>query len=172
MPMYNPPIKNGHVIDTVNNIDGLMDVGVAGRSIAAVEANIAESSDRRVIDAAGMYVTRELVDMHAHATGFSGAMFPEEMRFPYGLTTTVDCGGSGWRTFDDFNPNVIKKSAVRVFALLNIVGQGMEGDVEQNVEDMDAELTAAKIRHRLRSSPPRLKRSLPRQPHLVKWPIP
>ena len=165
MPMYNPPIKNGHVIDTVNNIDGLMDVGVAGRSIAAVEANIAESSDRRVIDAAGMYVTRELVDMHAHATGFSGAMFPEEMRFPYGVTTTVDCGGSGWRTFDDFNPNVIKKSAVRVFALLNIVGQGMEGDVEQNVEDMDAELTAAKIRHRLR-------RSLPRQPHLVKWPIP
>lgn len=42
MPMYNPPIKNGHVIDTVNNIDGLMDVGVAGRSIAAVEANIPE----------------------------------------------------------------------------------------------------------------------------------
>ena len=118
MPMYNPPIKNGHVIDTVNNIDGLMDVGVAGRSIAAVEANIAESSDRRVIDAAGMYVTPGLVDMHAHATGFSGAMFPEEMCFPYGVTTTVDCGGSGWRTFDDFNPNVIKKSAVRVFALL------------------------------------------------------
>ena len=165
MPMYNPPIKNGHVIDTVNNIDGLMDVGVAGRSIAAVEANIAESSDRRVIDAAGMYVTRGLVDMHAHATGFSGAMFPEEMCFPYGVTTMVDCGGSGWRTFDDFNPNVIKKSAVRVFALLNIVGQGMEGDVEQNVEDMDAELTAAKIRQRLR-------RSLPRQPHLVTWPIP
>ena len=86
----------------------------------------------------------------------------EEMCFPYGVTTMVDCDGSGWRTFDDFNTNVIKKSAVRVFALLNIVGQGMEGDVEQNVEDMDAELTAAKIRHRLRSSPPRLKRSLPR----------
>jgi dihydroorotase len=148
MPTYDLLIKNGHVIDTVNNIDGLMDVGVAGRSVAAVEANIPESSGRRVIDAAGMYVTPGLVDMHAHATGFSGSMFPEEMCFPYGVTTMVDCGGSGWRTFDDFNANVIKKSAVRVFALLNIVGQGMEGDVEQNVEDMDTELTAAKIRQR------------------------
>jgi dihydroorotase len=60
----------------------------------------------------------------------------------------VDCGGSGWRTFDDFNTNVVRKSEVRVFALLNIVGQGMEGDVEQNTEDMDPELTAAKIRQR------------------------
>ncbi|GIT58662.1 MAG: hypothetical protein Ct9H300mP19_06100 [Dehalococcoidia bacterium] len=29
-----------------------------------------------------------------------------------------------------------------------IVGQGMEGDVEQDIDDMDAELTAAKIRQR------------------------
>ncbi len=148
MPTYDLLIKNGHVIDTVNNIDGLMDVGVAGRSVAIVETNIPEFSGQRVIDAAGMYVTPGLVDMHAHATGFSGSMFPEEMCFPYGVTTMVDCGGSGWRTFDDFNANLIKKSDVRVFALLNIVGQGMEGDVEQNVEDMDAELTAAKIRQR------------------------
>jgi len=42
----------------------------------------------------------------------------EEMCFPYGVTTMVDCDGLGWRTFDDFNTNVIKKSAVRVFALL------------------------------------------------------
>jgi dihydroorotase len=75
-------------------------------------------------------------------------MFPEEMCFPYGVTTMVDCGGSGWRTFDQFNNDVIKKSKVRVFALLNIVGQGMEGDVEQDINDMDAEATAAKIRQR------------------------
>jgi dihydroorotase len=89
-----------------------------------------------------------LIDLHAHCTGFSASIFPDEMCLPYGVTTMVDCGGSGWRTFDEFNTNVVKKSAVRVFALLNIVGQGMEGDVEQNVEDMDAELTAAKIRQR------------------------
>ena len=148
MPTYDLLIKGGHVIDAANGVDGLMDVGVAGRSVAAVEPSIPESQGRRVIDATGMYVTPGLVDMHAHSTGFTGSMFPEEMCFPYGVTTMVDCGGSGWRTFDEFNKRVVQKSDVRVFALLNIVGQGMEGDVEQNTEDMDAELTAAKIRQR------------------------
>ena len=148
MPTYDLLIKGGHVIDAANGVDGLMDVAVSGRSVAALQLNIPESQGRRVIDASGMYVTPGLVDLHAHATGFSGSMFPEEMCFPYGVTTMVDCGGSGWRTFDEFNKRVVQKSEVRVFALLNIVGQGMEGDVEQNTEDMDAELTAAKIRQR------------------------
>jgi dihydroorotase len=148
MASYDLLIKNGHVIDSANGIDEVMDVGIAGRVVAGVAKDIPESQGKRVIDATGKYVTPGLIDLHAHTTGFSGAMFPEEMCFPYGVTTMVDCGGSGWRTFDQFNQDVIKESAVRVFALLNIVGQGMEGDVEQNIEDMDAELTAAKIRQR------------------------
>ncbi len=148
MPGYDLLIKGGHVIDAANDVDGVMDVAVAGRVVAAVEPDIPQSEARRVIDASGLYVTPGLVDIHAHATGFSGAMFPEEMCFPYGVTTMVDCGGSGWRTFDQFNNDVIMKTQVRVFALLNIVGQGMEGDVEQNIDDMDAEATAAKIRQR------------------------
>lgn len=148
MPSYDILIKGGHVIDAANGIDEQMDVGIAGRVVAGVEKDIPESQGRRVVDATGKYVTPGLIDLHAHCTGFSGAMFPEEMCFPYGVTTMVDCGGSGWRTFDQFNDDVIKKSMVRVFALLNIVGQGMEGDVEQDIEDMDAELTAAKIKQR------------------------
>ncbi len=148
MPAYDLLIKGGHVIDAANDIDAQMDLGIAGRVVAAVEPEIPETQARRVVNASGMYVTPGLIDIHAHATGFSGAMFPEEMCFPYGVTTMVDCGGSGWRTFDQFNNDVIKKTSVRVFALLNIVGQGMEGDVEQNIEDMDAEATAAKIRQR------------------------
>ena len=148
MPAYDLRIKGGHVIDAANDIDAQMDLAIAGRVVAAVEPEIPESHARRVVDASGMYVIPGLIDIHAHTTGFSGAMFPEEMCFPYGVTTMVDCGGSGWRTFDQFNNDVIKKSKVRVFALLNIVGQGMEGDVEQDINDMDAEATAAKIRQR------------------------
>ena len=148
MPAYDLLIKGGHVIDAANDIDAQMDLAIAGRVVAAVEPKIPESDTRRVVDASGMYVIPGLIDIHAHTTGFSGAMFPEEMCFPYGVTTMVDCGGSGWRTFDQFNNDVIKKSKVRVFALLNIVGQGMEGDVEQDINDMDAEATAAKIRQR------------------------
>ena len=148
MPAYDLLINGGHVIDAANDIDAQMDLAIAGRVVAAVEPEIPESHARRVVDASGMYVIPGLIDIHAHTTGFSGAMFPEEMCFPYGVTTMVDCGGSGWRTFDQFNNDVIKKSKVRVFALLNIVGQGMEGDVEQDINDMDAEATAAKIRQR------------------------
>ena len=148
MPAYDLLIKGGHVIDAANDIDAQMDLAIAGRVVAAVEPEILESHARRVVDASGMYVIPGLIDIHAHTTGFSGAMFPEEMCFPYGVTTMVDCGGSGWRTFDQFNNDVIKKTKVRVFALLNIVGQGMEGDVEQDINDMDAEATAAKIRQR------------------------
>ncbi len=148
MPTYELLIKGGHVIDAANGIDGIMDVGISGRVVGAVESDIPASQGRRVIDATGKFVMPGLIDLHAHCTGFNGSFFPDEMCLPYGVTTMVDCGGSGWRTFDEFNTNVVKKSAVRVFALLNIVGQGMEGDVEQNVEDMDAELTAAKIRQR------------------------
>ena len=148
MPAYDLLIKGGHVIDAANDIDAQMDLAIAGRVVAAVEPEIPESHAGRVVDASGMYVIPGLIDIHAHTTGFSGAMFPEEMCFPYGVTTMVDCGGSGWRTFDQFNNDVIKKSKVRVFALLNIVGQGMEGDVEQDINDMDAEATAAKIRQR------------------------
>jgi len=148
MASYDLLIKGGHVIDAANGIDEVMDVGIAGRVIAGVEKDIPESQGRRVVDASGMYVTPGLIDLHAHTAVYSGAMFPEEMCFPYGVTTMVDCGGSGWRTFDQFNDEIIKKSAVRVFALLNIVGKGMDGDVEQDIDDMDAELTAAKIRQR------------------------
>jgi dihydroorotase len=148
MPTYDLLIKGGHVIDAANGIDGIMDVGIAGRVVGGVESDIPASQARRMIDATGKYVMPGLIDLHAHCTGFDGSFFPDEMCLPYGVTTMVDCGGSGWRTFDAFNLKVVKKSAVRVFALLNIVGQGMEGDVEQNVEDMDAELTAAKIRQR------------------------
>ena len=148
MPGYDLLIKGGHVIDAANGVDGVMDVAIAGRVVGAVEQDIPESQARQVIDASGLFVTPGLIDLHAHATTFTGAMFPEEMCFPYGVTTMVDCGGSGWKTFDQFNTDVVQKSAVRVFALLNIVGQGMAGDIEQNVEDMDAEATAAKIMQR------------------------
>ena len=146
--MYDILIKGGHVIDPKNGVDGRMDVGISGRSVAAVQDRIADSQGRRIVDAHDCYVTPGLVDLHAHCYGFDGAMFPDEMCFPYGVTTMVDCGGAGWRTFDDFNQTVIRKAGPRVFAFLNIVGEGMRGDVEQNIDDMEVEPTAAKIRQR------------------------
>lgn len=139
-------IKGGHVIDPVNGIDGPMDVAVSGIKIAAVAPDIPSGSAARVADVTGCYVTPGLIDLHAHAWGSVSAMFPDEMCLPYGVTTMLDAGGSGWRNFDEFRRKQIVPAVTRVFALLNIVGAGMAGDdAEQDLSDMDAEATAEKI---------------------------
>jgi len=140
-------LKGGRVIDPANGIDGPMDVAISGRRIAAVDKDIPASSSARVADVTGWLVTPGLIDMHAHCYGFASAMFPDEMCFPHGVTTMLDVGGAGWRTFDDFQRTVIERAGVRVLALLNIVGHGMLGryQYEQNLADMDPQATADKI---------------------------
>ena len=133
MPKYDLLLKGGHVIDPANGIDGPRDVGISGKAIGAVQADIPETQAARVARVDGWYVLPGLIDLHAHSFGFSGGLFPDEMCFPYGVTTMVDCGGPGWRTFDAFERNVVGKTDVRVFALLNIAGLGMAGSVEQDV---------------------------------------
>ena len=148
MAKYDLLLKGGRVIDPFNNIDSVSDVAISNRTIASVASEIPATDSAQVIDVTGWYVTPGLIDMHAHATGFSGSMFPDEMCLPYGVTTMVDCGGAGWRDFDTFNNEVIQKANVTVLALLNIVGNGMKGDVEQDVEDMDVERTSDLITRR------------------------
>jgi len=148
-PRYEILIKGGRVIDPANNIDGVRDVAVANGKIARVAANIAPSEAKTVVDAAGLYVTPGLIDLHAHVFGYSGSIRPDDTALPTGTTTIVDAGGSGWRTFDDMLERVIKPAKTRVLALINIVGHGMIGQsYEDNVEDMDPAKTAAKIAER------------------------
>ena len=130
-----------------------MDVAVQQGKIAAVAENINEEQGRQVVDARGMYVTPGLIDIHEHvfagtepnhgySNGFS-ALPPDGFTFRVGVTTVVDCGGSGWKSFPVFKENIINRSKTRVLAFLNIVGEGMRGGVyEQNTEDMDAKMSA------------------------------
>jgi dihydroorotase len=155
-PRYDLLLKGGHVIDAKNNIDSVQDVAVSSGKIAAVAPNIATSEARTVVNASSLYVVPGLVDIHVHVfadsmqreyTGEHGIR-PDGFTFRSGVTTVVDAGSSGWRNFEQFRANVIAKSKTRVFAMLNIVGNGMGGrlDVEQNVEDMDPNRTAEMAR--------------------------
>ncbi len=58
-------IKNGRVIDPVNNIDKICDVLVNGEKIVRVEENISESAEK-IIDADGLWVVPGLIDLHVH----------------------------------------------------------------------------------------------------------
>ena len=153
---YNLLIKGGQVIDPKNQINAVMDVAIAGGKVAQVAANIPASQARTVADATGMVVTPGLIDIHAHVyygtdpnaslgNGMS-SLPPDGFTFRSGVTTAVDAGGSGWRTFEHFKEQVIDQSRTRVLALINIVGHGMRGGpIEQDLTDMDSYLTAMRI---------------------------
>ncbi len=146
--IYDLLLKGGRVIDPANNVDGNLDVAIVGRFIACVDKDISPALARRVADVSGLVVTPGLIDLHAHFYGIWGAVFPDAHCIPQGTTTAVDAGGSGHLTFDHFNDTVITKSKMNIFALINIVGEGMVGDIEQDLESMSVELTAGKINQR------------------------
>ncbi|WP_422080029.1 amidohydrolase/deacetylase family metallohydrolase [Ulvibacterium sp.] len=146
-------LKGGHLIDSKNNIDSPMDIGIADGKIKEVKSNIPIESAKQVIDLSGLYVTPGLIDMHVHvfmgnepgayiADGATSVM-PDGFTFRSGVTTVVDAGSSGWRNFKLFKEQTIDKAKTRVLALLNIVGTGMRSRFEeQDVSDMNPVMTA------------------------------
>jgi dihydroorotase len=149
---YSIVIKGGHVIDPKNNIDAEMDVAVKDGKIALVAKSIDARQGLQVVDATGLYVTPGLIDIHSH--NFYGtepdhqyengnlAIPPDGFTFRNGVTTVVDAGSSGWRTFPTFKAQTIDQSQTRVLAFINIVGEGMRGGYEQNSNDMDPKMAA------------------------------
>lgn len=138
MAEFDLVLKGGHVIDPKNDIDGIADVAVKDGRIDSVAPNIPNSKQTKVVDVAGLLVTPGLLDIHLHAYGgYQGWLFPDQHCLPDGVTTVVDTGGAGWRDFDDFLDSIIQPSQTRVLAFINIVGAGMIGAPEQDVEEMD-----------------------------------
>lgn len=60
-------IKNGHLIDPANGIDGKMDILIQGRTVCKVAENISEKdSITEVIDASGKVIMPGFIDLHVH----------------------------------------------------------------------------------------------------------
>ncbi|MDX2180080.1 MAG: amidohydrolase/deacetylase family metallohydrolase [Bryobacteraceae bacterium] len=151
-PAYDLLLKNGHVIDAKNKLSAKRDVAIANGKIAEVSPSIDAAKAKRTVDVAGLYVTPGLVDLHVHVystaskpSAYCGqlSVFPDDHTFRSGVTTVVDAGTSGWKSFPEFKERVIDRAKTRVLALLNIVGTGMCGAVEQETTEMDAEQLAA-----------------------------
>jgi len=151
--VYDILIKNGHVIDSKNNINKIIDIAIIDNKIALIQKNISRKSALRIIDANGLYVTPGLIDIHSH--NFHGtepnnylsnsfdALPPDGFSFRSGVTTIVDVGGAGWRNFKTFKEQIIDRSKTRVLSFLNIIGSGMKGgSIEQNLSDMEPNRTA------------------------------
>jgi len=145
-PRYDLLLKGGRVIDPLNEIDAAMDIAVSDGKIAAVNQDIPSQQAETTADVSGLIVTPGLVDTHTHVYGFEHWVQADEYAFPNGVTTLVDAGGSGYRTFDEFRREVIEEARVRVLALVNIVASGMLGAVEQDVSEMQSAPCAEVVR--------------------------
>ncbi len=150
---YSIVIKGGHVIDPKNSIDELMDVAVSDGKVVKLAKNIDGKQGRQVVNAKGLYVTPGLVDIHVHffwGTDLGGtyrngpnSLPADGFTFPAGVTTVVDAGTSGWKTFETFKKQTVDLSETRVLSMLNIVGEGMAGGkYEGNLDEMDPAKTA------------------------------
>jgi dihydroorotase len=149
-------IKNGHVVDAKNGINAPMDVAITDGKIFKVSANIPEQDAKKVIDAAGLYVSPGLINIHTHVfvgsnPGFAdgtSSQLPDAFAIRSGITTVVDAGTSGWKNFPLFKSQVIDKSVTRVLAFLNIFETGFSAGsaIEPNMNSLDVEKTVDAIK--------------------------
>jgi dihydroorotase len=145
-PRYDLLLKDGHVIDPKNGVDGPMDVAIAGGKIARVAPDISSAEAGKTVDATGLYVAPGLIDIHAHVNlwrdSAGEAVQADAFSFRSGVTTMVDAGSTGWRTFPDFRQRIISRAKTRILALLNIAGAGMGTGKEDDPAELDAEAAA------------------------------
>jgi dihydroorotase len=119
--------------------------------VAMIAKNINADLADQIIDAKGLYVTPGLIDIHVHFFwGHDGsylknaatALPADGFTFRSGVTSVVDAGCTGWRDFELYKKQTIDASKTRVMAMLNIVGTGMDGAGENNINEMDSKKAA------------------------------
>src|SRR5215471_8884003 len=157
---YDLVLKGGHVIDPANRLDAVMDVAISGGKIAAVEKSIPASQTAKVVDITGLLVTPGLIDIHYHISHGGAPLnwftpeariheaplgVPPDLALQSGVTTVVDAGTAGADTFLQEKEEAIDTAKVRVLAFLNIVANGMQGGLEQTVDQMDPKRCAETI---------------------------
>jgi dihydroorotase len=136
-------IKGGRVLDASQRLDRVMDVGVRGGKIAAVQANIAVSDAAEVFEATGRLVTPGLVDIHAHPR--PGEVTPAQF-LSGGVTTVVDGGSRGADGVQDLI-DVASRAPNRVRVMINVSRLGNQSTGELlRFETADAEAGRAAVR--------------------------
>ncbi len=144
---YDLLVRGGRLIDPSQGMDGQYDVAVTNGMVTAVGPNLPTAQAGRIIDAAGRIVTPGWIDLHVHVYwGVSHyGIEPDISCLNWGVTTAVDLGSAGARTFPAFRRLILDRAKTRLYAFLNISSIGMISPAVGENEDMrwlDTELAA------------------------------
>jgi dihydroorotase len=122
-------LRNGHVIDPSQNIDGVMDVGFRDGKAAGVAKSLKAGPKTVVRDVKGHVVTPGLIDLHTHVYwgGTSLSIDADEFCRTSGVTTAIDTGSAGPGNFAGFRKHVIERSEARILAYLHVSFAGIFG---------------------------------------------
>jgi len=143
-------------------VDGSFDVAVSAGKIAAVEKDIPAAQSGKVVEFLGLLRHAGPSWIFTRHVGHGGAPLnwfapdarahveplgiPADIALQSGVNDHGGCGSAGAETFLQEKEEVIDKAKVRVLAFLNIVGNGMNGGLEQSVDQMDVKRCAETIR--------------------------
>ena len=125
--MHDLLLRNGMVIDPLQNIRGIYDVGVKDGSIAFMGSSSNAGSAVEVYDVKGKIVCPGLIDIHTHVyDGFySRGVEPDKVGVYAGVTTLVDAGSAGCDTVGGFHKYVIPHSHTEIICFLHICRTGL-----------------------------------------------
>ena len=90
---YDIVLKNGRLIDPVNQINGNFDLAVKNGKIAEIAVDIPESKARRCLNLKGASAIPGIVDLHIHASKWLGGKHSHYMMARAGVTTALDMAG-------------------------------------------------------------------------------
>lgn len=90
--MWDRLLKNAHVVDPVNGINGIADVALEGGRIAAVGQDLQRQAEETE-NLTGLTVMPGLIDSHLHLGSVFGSPYGARMAALAGVTTCLDMAG-------------------------------------------------------------------------------
>ncbi len=118
-------LRNAQVIDPSQELNAVLDVGISGGKIAALERSLTPSSATVEKDLKGLYLCPGLIDLHGHWYGGSTFGIDPDYCLATGVTTAVDAGTTGFLNFEEFRRDRIEHAEVQLLAFLNISAIGI-----------------------------------------------
>src|SRR5262245_33719936 len=133
---YDLLLKGGHVIDSSQGLNGIMDIGIAQDRIKEIQNTLADNGSVEVLDLQGKYVCPGLVDLHGH--WYEGSIYgiDPHISLNHGVTTVVDAGTTGFVNFPEFRRQTIDRARIRMLAFLHISCLGLHAPFAEELLDL------------------------------------